>query len=41
MPPTERDLGIDPAYLSKRLRKDDRFTAEEKIKFLDFIDDLL
>lgn len=31
--------GLDPAVLAKKLRKDERFTAEEKIKFLDFLDE--
>ncbi len=31
--------GLDPVQLARNLRRDDRFTAEEKLKFLDFLDE--
>ena len=31
--------GLDPVLLARNLRRDSRFSAEEKLKFLDFLDE--
>ena len=35
----QESSGLDPVQLARNLRKDSRFTAEEKLKFLDFLDE--
>lgn len=37
--PPETFSGLNPVQVAKNLRKDNRFTAEEKLKFLDFLDE--
>ncbi len=35
----ETHSGLDPVMLARNLRRDSRFSAEEKLKFLDFLDE--
>lgn len=35
----ETSSGLDPVRLARNLRRDTRFTAEEKLRFLDFLDE--